>query len=82
MIITGPAGSGKTLMIIEGLKMKVAECKQRGIPCKIIFAACSAAGCSQLHQEMRHKYGLDYLSNEFHVVPKSIGDLFRGKQSS
>lgn len=75
MIITGSAGTGKTLLVTEGLKMKVAQYKQDGVPVKIILVVCNGTSCPQLHQEMYHKYNTGYLMNEYNFNPTTIDEL-------
>ena len=73
MVLTGQSGSGKTLMLTEGLKMKVADYKYQGILFKVIIATYDMGGvCLQLHQDMRKKYSLDYVMKEFEIEIKNI----------
>ena len=78
LIVTGPPGSGKTVIITEALKMKVAQCKQKDIPVKIILATFSRDACPQLCQDLKQKYNLDYLMKEFQADTKNMEELFEG----
>ena len=79
MVLTGQSGSGKTLMLSEGLKMKVADYKYQNIPSKVIIATYDmGGGCIQLHQDMKKKYSLDYVMKEFDIEIKNMKELSKG----
>lgn len=65
-------------MIAEGLKMKVADYKEKHIPLKIILATYGEGGCPHLQEDFKGKYDLDYLMKEFQVQPTTIKGLAKG----
>ena len=80
MILTGPPGSGKTVMITEALKIKVAECRQERIPFKLIIATYSEGGCYQLRKDLMKKYNLECILDRLHVEVKSMEELSHGNK--
>ena len=82
MILTGPAGSGKTLMLAEILKTKVAHFKRQGIPTQIIIATFEKIDRQANLLRSRgftELFKLGDLMAEFGIKAKTCRELFRGK---
>ena len=78
VILYGSAGTGKTLLLIEIWRMKVAYYKMLAKkPIKVIIATYSPiyVKTDQLIQDLKTKYNLQDILEEFKVEPKTIDEL-------
>ena len=75
VILYGSSGTGKTILLVECVKMKVAKYHNIGMPLKIIFAIYHPFA-KKLHYEFLAKYDLNDLKN---VVCKTMDELFKGE---
>lgn len=78
--MNGPAGSGKTLLLAEALKMSVAKYKKIGKPIKIIISTFHTFTKS-LKADLISKFNLQSLIDEFEVNPMSLEELSKGIQT-
>lgn len=85
MILYGSSGTGKTLLLVEVMRIKVAHYKMiGGKPIKIIIATYDTIGSKskQLKQDLTKKYNIQGLLEEFKVVPKGMDRISNGKNSN
>ena len=85
MILYGSSGTGKTLLLVEVMRIKVAHYKMiGGKPIKIIIATYDTIGSKskQLKQDLTKKYNIQGLLEEFKVVPKGMDQISNGKNSN
>ena len=83
IILYGSAGTGKTLLLVEILRMKVAHYKMLARkPIKVIIAAYGSTfiRTDQLKQDFKTKYNLQDILEEFNVEPKTIKELSSGNK--
>ena len=78
--MTGPAGSGKTLLLAEAFKMSVAKYKKIGKPIKVIISTYHTSAKS-LKADLISKFDLQFLIDEFDVNPMSFEELSKGIQT-
>ena len=76
LFLTGSAGTGKTLMLSEALKIKLAKLKQRGADVKIFVTTYYDSDT-----ELLDKYRQHYLVNMKNIKFTSINQLFRDLNS-
>ena len=84
LILYGTFGTGKTLLLVESLRIKVAHYKMFGEkPIKIIIGTFDADESSpdQLNQDLTKKYNIQGILDEFNVEPKTFYQLSKGKKS-
>ena len=84
IILYGSAGTGKTLMLVEIMRMKVAHYKMLADkPIKVIIATYQPlfAKTDQLIEDFKTKYNLQDILHEFNVEPKTMESLSEGKNS-
>ena len=83
LILYGSAGTGKTLLLVETLRIKVAHYKMLGEkPIKIIIGTYNTVGSNpeqQLKQDLTKKYNIQSILEEFEVEPKDMRQLSMGK---
>ena len=70
LFLTGPAGTGKTLMLSEALKIKLSKLKHRGADIKIFVTTFHAR-----NTELLDKYKRDYLVNMGDIIFTNIRQL-------
>ena len=81
LFIYGTSGTGKTLMLVEALRIKVAYHKMFGDkPIKVIIGTYqhSYSGNDQLKKDLIKKYNLQRIMEEYNVQPKTIHELSKG----
>ena len=82
LILYGTSGTGKTLLLVETLRIKVAHYKIFGDkPIKIIIGTYNTVGSwpEQLRQDLTRKYNIQGILEEFKVEPKDMDQLANGK---
>ena len=82
MILYGSSGTGKTLLLIEVLRIKVAYYKMfGGKPIKIIIGTYDSVESrpEQLNQDLTKKYNIQGMLEEFKTEPKSMTLVSIGK---
>ena len=80
MILTGSSGTGKTLILLEVLKMKVAwlsNMKNDKENLRLIVGVYDDEA-SVLIKDLENKYGLGEILSDLGVEPKTIGQLAKG----
>ena len=77
LILFGSSGTGKTLLLAECVKMKVAYYETKGKPLKIIIA--SYVDAEMLFQDLKEKYNLNYLMKKHVIQFKTVDELSHGK---
>ena len=85
MILYGSAGTGKTLLLVEILRMKVAHHKILAKkPIKVIVATYTLFynKTDQLEQDFKTKYNLQNILKEFNVEPKTLKQLSVGNRTN
>ena len=80
LIVLGPAGSGKSLICSEAFKMKVAECKNQGIPIHPIITTYHS-NTDYFLEDLKTKFNLNYLMEEFGIEPITFEALAHGEWS-
>ena len=76
MFLSGSSGTGKTLLLVNFLKIKVATYKSEGKALKIILATYKDS--PKLREDIATKYGIEKLLREFQTQPKSMKQLSQG----
>ena len=85
LILYGTSGTGKTLLLVETLRIKVAHYKMFGEkPIKIIIGTYKAnfSDPKQLKIDLTKKYNMQGILEEFKVEPKGMDQLSNGKNSN
>ena len=85
LILYGSAGTGKTLLLVEVLRMKVAHQKLFGYkPIKVIIGTYDTTYShpKQLKQDLTEKYNIQGILEEFNLEPKDMSQLSKGKNSN
>ena len=83
LILYGTSGTGKTLLLVETLRIKVGYYKMLGgKPIKIIVGTYVTLFSDpvQLHQDLRKKYNIQGISEDFKIEPKDMNQLSNGKE--
>ena len=84
LILYGTSGTGKTLLLVETLRIKVAHYKMFGEkPIKIIIGTYDTfhSRSKQLEQDLMKRYNIQGILEEFNVEPKAMSQLSKGKNS-
>ena len=76
LILYGSHGTGKTLLLVEILRMKVGYYKTNGKDVKIFIATDKS--CEELRKDMRNKFNIQEILNEYGVEPKTVAKICRG----
>ena len=76
MFLSGSSGTGKTLLLVNFLKIKVATYKSEGKSLKIILATYKDS--PKLREDIATKYGIENLLREYQTHPKSMKQLSQG----
>lgn len=76
LILTGSPGSGKTLGLMETLKMKVAYYKV--LKKKVQILLVTYIDPPQLQKEMADSYNIQYLLEDYKIQPKALSKLSKG----
>ena len=82
LILYGTSGTGKTLLLVEVLRIKVGYYKMfGGKPIKIIIGIYDRIifRTKQLIQDLTKKYNIQGILEEFKVEPKGMDQLSNGK---
>ena len=82
LILYGSSGTGKTLLLVEVLRIKVGYYKMfGGKPIKIIIGTYKtySSATEQLNQDLTKKYNIQSILEEFEVEPKDMRQLSMGK---
>ena len=72
LFLTGSAGTGKTLMLSEALKIKLSKLKHRGADVKIFVTTYN-----EIQKELLDKYRQQYLVNMGDIIFTNIEQLCR-----
>lgn len=84
LILYGSSGTGKTLLLAEILKIKIAHFKMSNQkPIKVLVATYDSyyhVRTDQLRQDLREKYNMQAMLEEFEVEPKTIDELSKGNK--
>ena len=83
LILYGSSGTGKTLLLVEVLRIKVAHYKIfGGKPIKIIIVPYDTIMSNpvQLKKDLKKKYNIQGILEEFKVEPKGMKQLSNGKK--
>ena len=84
-ILYGSSGTGKTLLLAEVLKIKIAHFKMvNKKPIKVLVATYEAmfVKTDQLKQDLKEKYNMQAILEEFEVEPKTMVELSKGNEST
>ena len=74
LILYGSSGTGKTLLLLEVLRMKVAHFKLNGLKFRIILATYDDF-TTQLKKDMRENHNIEQLLSIYNTRPRSMEDL-------
>ena len=77
VILYGSSGTGKTLLLVECVKMKVSQYEHKGKPLKIIISTY-ISDTKQLIQDFKEKYNLEYLKEKHDVTFANMFELSEG----
>ena len=83
LILYGSSGTGKTLLLVEILKIKIAHFKMlKQKPIKVLIATYEPyyVKTDQLKQDLKEKYYIQAVLEEFEVDPKTIDELSKGNK--
>ena len=83
LILYGSSGTGKTLLLVETLRIKVAHYKIFGEkPIKIIIVAyiTDKSNLDRLKIDLTKKYNIQGILEEFKAKPKGMEQLSNGKK--
>ena len=75
MFLTGSAGTGKTLMLSEALKIKFSKFKSRGADVKIFVTTFYDWECTELLDKYREYYLVNIENINFSVMEQLCDDL-------
>ena len=83
VILYGSSGTGKTLLLVEILRIKIAHFKmvnQKQI--KVLIATYEPwyVKTDQLKKDLKEKYNMQAILEEFEVEPKTIYELSTGNE--
>ena len=84
VILYGSSGTGKTLLLAEVLKIKIAHFKMVSRkPIKVLIATYEQmyVKTDQLKQDLKEKYNIQAILEEFEVEPKTIYELSKGNST-
>ena len=77
VILYGSSGTGKTLLLVECVKMKISQYQRKGKPLKIIISTYIDR-TKPLIQDLQEKYNLDYLKEKHDIVFANMFELSEG----
>ena len=83
VILYGSSGTGKTLLLAEILKIKIAHFKMLNQkPIKVLIATYEPyyVKTDQLKQDLKEKYNLQAILQELEGEPKTIVELSAGNE--
>ena len=83
LILYGSSGTGKTLLLAEILKIKIAHFKMISQkPIKVLIATYEPyyVKTGQLKQDLKEKYNMQSILEEFDLEPKTIKELSYGNK--
>ena len=83
VILYGSSGTGKTVLLAEILKIKIAHFKMISQkPIKVLIATYEPyyVKTDQLKQDLKEKYNIQAVLEEFEVDPKTIDELSKGNK--
>ena len=83
LILYGISGTGKTVLLVEVLRIKVAHYKMFGEkPIKIIIGTYDTVMSNPVHlkQDLTKKYNIQRILEEFKAKPKGMEQLSNGKK--
>ena len=75
MFLSGSAGTGKTLMLSEALKIKLSKVKSRGTDVKIFVTTFYGMDCTELLDKYREHYLVNIENIKFTAIEQLCGDL-------
>ena len=82
MILYGSAGTGKTLLLVEVLRIKIAHYKiLNNKPIKLIVGTYQSnrSMTDHLKQDLKKRYNIQDILNEFEVEPQTLDEASKGK---
>ena len=83
VILYGSSGTGKTVLLAEILKIKIAHFKMISQkPIKVLIATYEPyyVKTDQLKQDLKEKYNMQSILEEFELEPKTIKELSYGNK--
>ena len=78
LILYGSPGTGKTLMLVEILRLKVGQFKMEKKPYKVIIATY-VSYATKLREDLKENFNIGYLFEELGIETVTMEDLSKSK---
>ena len=78
IFLWGSSGTGKTILLVQALSIKISHCKRMGLPIKVFISTYSLFN-DKLMEDLKHKY-LKHLTEDANIQFKCLYDICYGKK--